>query len=502
MKRFIIAVLIGFCIFLIVFYIFLFTPIGNHIVKGIIESKLNSKIPVKVKVERFRLTISHFMIKIGVKNKSYVIASGKYSPFKRNIDANFEIKLIDLPKFEKIINYRLNGNIYTKGTCKGDKKLLDINGSANFADSNLNYNLKLKNFKLTDIVLNSKKIKIAKLLYFFNLPKYADGNLFINGKISKLTKGKIDIKISHGKALAKILNKEFNLNLTKNITFKGIIHNRLLNKKLMVNGAIFTSLANIKIPSLNVNLNNFSMDGDYVLTLFNLKKLDDLTQIKMRGKAVIKGKFAKSGELLNVTGNTKLFNGVINFTLKDNKFNLILKRVNTAKVLYTLYYPVMFVSIGDGLFNYEIKKEIGNFKFNFKDGRLIKKNLTFIPKTIVKIIKIFTGVDLTKELFKIVNLDGKINKKIIDANLYLKSRLAEIKSSNSIIDLNRETIKSLVNFKIGGVKFSILIAGKLNKPSIKLNPGKSILNRPELKELIEQKKNLEKNLKNKLKKLF
>ncbi len=673
MKKVIITILIILIILIGGIYCLLFTPPGNSIVKGVLESRLNSKIPVKVKVENFKLTMSHFYIKIFVKNNSFVIADGDYSIFSKSIDAKYEIKLIDLAKFEKLINYRLNGNLYTKGTCKGNQEELTINGSAEFADSKLSYDVTLKNSQITDLLINSKGIKIAKLLYFLNLPQYADGLIDINGKITDLKKGKIDVKIYNGKAFAKVLNKEFALKLTKNINFSGYLENRLGNNKLLINGKILTSLANLDLPTLTFDLKDSSLAGKYVLKIDNLgklydftqtklrghlildgklskdgnliktqgiakfassnlnynvtvenskvkevifnskkikigsllymlylphyadgfidldgsiknlekgkvnvkiyngvafakvinkefnqklrknisfsaiinnilnndivninakvktsvadldlpdlkfnikksilggtytlnipdlRKLYDITQTKLRGKVLLKGKIAKIKDTFNADGNTKLFNGSVNFVLKDNLFNLQLKDIKTNKVMYMLYYPEMFDSSGGGNLNYNILKKAGDFDFKFANGRLIKRNLTFIPRTIVDLIKVFAGVDLTKELYKIINLNGRIVQNVIVANLYLKSRLAEISSNKAVIDLNREKIKALVNINVKGTQFSILVKGNLKKPKIKLKPGKAILNRPEVQ---KQKKKLEKKIRKKFKNLF
>ena len=496
MKKFIVTIIVIFIIILAGVYCLLFTPPGNGIVKGIIEKKLNEKVPVKVTVKDFKLTPNYFFIKILVKNNSYIKADGNYSLFSKNIDAKYEIKLIDLSKFEKLINYRLNGNFYTKGTCVGNEKLLKVNGITTVAESSSKYEIVLKNLNLTGIGLNFKKLKIAKLLYMLNLPSYADGFIDITGKIADINKGKINVKIYNTKLFAKVLNKEFSLNLTKNIKLKAYITNRLVKDAVKVKADIITSLANIKLPELTVNLKNNSISGNYILSVSNLMNLYDITKTKLRGKVLLNGNILKTADNIKATGKTKLFNGDVNFVFNKNIFNLNLKKVKSNKILYTLYYPQMFDSTGDGFFKYNILKKTGNFDFKFKNGRLIKKNLTFIPRTIVGLIYVFTGVDLTKELFKITNLDGKIDNNVINANLYLKSKLAEIMSKNAIIDINRETIKALVNLKIGNVKLDVLVAGKLSKPSIKLNPGKLILNRPELKNLKKEKKKLKKTIKN------
>ena len=673
MKKVIITILIVLIILIGGLYCLLFTPFGNNIVKGILESRLNSKIPVKVKVQDFKLTMSHFYIKIFVKNNSFIKASGDYSIFSKSIDGKYEIKLIDLAKFEKLLNYKLNGNLYTKGKCKGSQEKLTISGIADFAHSKLDYDITLKNSEITDLLINSKGIKIGELLYFLNLPQYADGLIDINGKITNLKNGKIDIKIYNGVAFAKILNKEFALKLTKNINFRGFLENRLGDNKLLINGKILTSLANLDLPSLKLDLKDFSLDGKYILKIddlgklydftqtklrghlildgklskdgnliktqgiakvassnlnynvtienskvkelifntkkmkigsllymlyfphyaegfidldgsiknlkkgkvdvkiynglviakvvnkefnqklkknitfsaiinnilnddivninakvktsladlslpdlkFNikknilggtytlnipdLKKLYDITQTKLRGKVLLKGKIAKIKDTFNADGNANLFNGNVNFVLKNNLFNLQLKNIKTNKVMYMLYYPEMFDSSGGGNLNYHILKKIGDFNFKFTNGRLIKRNLTFIPRTVVDLVKVFTGVDLTKELYKVINLNGRIVQNVIVANLYLKSRLAEISSNKAVIDLNREKIKALVNINVNGTKFPILIKGNLKRPKIKLKSGKAILSNPKVQ---KQKKKLEKNIRKKLENLF
>ncbi len=121
MKKRIIWTVILLLIILILIYCLLFTPPGNRIAKKIIERKLNSKIPVSVKVEKFKLTPSYFFIKITLKNNSFIEADGNYSIFSKSIDANYKLNILNLKNFEKIIGYRFIGNFFIEGKCRGSK---------------------------------------------------------------------------------------------------------------------------------------------------------------------------------------------------------------------------------------------------------------------------------------------------------------------------------------------------------------------------------------------
>ncbi len=665
-------------------YILLFTPPGNSIVKGIIEKNLNEKIPLTVKITKFKLSPSYLNLNIKFGENSFFNISGDLSIFSQKYNLKYLIKINDLSKFEKLINYKLNGKFYTNGTIKGDKKLLKINGQTDIAKSNSfykidlnNYNLSqlflnfkklqisdllnllnypkiakgyltlngniknidlknmkfngtiniliedgeliskilnkqydlnmtkninlngiiktifngynlltnaiinssvgkiklsktsfntktfeingqylvyindlknlgallgqnlnghiningnvkgnkkllningktdladsdtkflvvLKNYSPNELNINSKNMQISSLLYMLNLPEYAKGNIDINGTLKNIDLnnmkfyGNIKTSISNGKIFHKILNKEFNLSLNKDITFNGDILKKFNGNNLILTGNLDTSLANLKIPEILINLKTLKMNGNYEFYIPSLLKLYSLIGTKLRGKVNIKGTISKIKEKFKLTGNSNLFDGKLNFVLDNSNFNMNLKNAKSEKILYMLFYPQMVYSIGNGFFNYNYINEKGKFDFKFINGKLVKKNLTFIPRTVAGLIYVFTGVDLAKELYKNINIDGTINKKVINYNLFVKSKLVEITSKNSIVNLNRNTIKSLLNINLKGLNFKVLIAGNLSKPAIKLNPPPNL--KPKLPNL-SIKKELKKE-KEKIKNLF
>ncbi len=149
-----------------------------------------------------------------------------------------------------------------------------------------------------------------------------------------------------------------------------------------------------------------------------------------------------------------------------------MRNVSSEKILKTFTYPQILKSKGDIDFIYNYKNDSGNFSVNFKNGKIVRRNLTYIPRTIAGLIYVFTGIDLVKELYKIIKINGIIKKKIITADMLIKSKLAEITTNKAIINLNRDTINSIIKIKLKDLKFSVKVKGKIKKPSIKLLPPK------------------------------
>lgn len=183
MKKVFLFFIASIFIFLGLLYALLFTPIGNSTVASLIQNSVNSKIDGKFEVKEFLLTTSNIKFIATIDDNSQIDIIGKLALLKKRVDLNYEVNIKDLAKLEKYTKQKLNGKFFTKGTVLGDEKLTIVKGISDIFGSKTTYDVKLVDFKPSNIDFFVDNAKIQTLLYTLNQPVFANGDLSINGKI-------------------------------------------------------------------------------------------------------------------------------------------------------------------------------------------------------------------------------------------------------------------------------------------------------------------------------
>ena len=467
-------------------YSFLFTGWGNGMVASIIEDKANENKNVQFKVEKFVLTTSKIDFVANIDNNSKIMVQGDLAILAKQFDLNYDINVQDLAKLNKLTNANLRGVFNTKGSVKGDEKLLNVKGESNIFDSTTSYSTQLVNFEPSNILFNVKKAKIDKLLYMINQPNYAKGFITIDGNIKNM-QGKITTDIFNGKVNNPVVNKAFNQKLLQPLSFKGKVITNLTKDNAVSKVDFFTTMANLFVKQAVVNLKDMSINSDYQVEVADMSKLYDVTQMKMRGKALLNGTVTKNKDL-TVTGNSNLFDGKIAFKLFNNDFSSTIKDVEVLQALHMLYYPEVFTSKTDLTLNYNLLSKKGVL-----DGKLL--NGQFKQNKFSALLNTFAKFNLTKEVYETVTLKSDINKDIIKSTIDMKSRLTQITVPYSTIDNKKRTVDALVKTNLKGVEFDTKITGSLDKPHIKMDTKKLLMTNEKVQ---KEKKRLQRKIEEKL----
>lgn len=449
-------------------YTLLFTPTGNSFVASKIEDKANEKEGVNFKVNKFILTMSNIEFDATVDGNSNIKVMGDLALLAKTVDLKFNLDIKDLSKLEKFTNQKLNGSFKTNGTLKGNQELAKLEGVTDIFKSNTTYDVELKNFEPSNILFDMKKANIKEILYLVNQPIYADGNLDINANIKnakiETLDGLVKTKITNGVVANSLVNKAFNTKLKEILAFKGDITTKLVPNSVLSKVDFYTTMANIFVKEANVDLKTMAIKSDYLLNVNDLSKLFDVTQTKMRGSIDINGDIKKDKDLL-VNGNSKLLDGELNFKLLNDDFTATINDVEILKALHMMYYPEIFTSKSKIDVVYNLAKQKGTIKGNLLNGQFQKNEYSTI-------INNFARFDLTKEVYKSVDLNSNIDKNIIKSTVNMESRFTKIDVNPSTIDLEKSSIDALVTTNIKDIVFDTKISGDLTSPNVKVDTQK------------------------------
>ena len=465
MKKFILIIFIFVISIFGIFYMLFFTKIGNSTISKYIENSFNEKQnDFKLKFDTFIIDTNNINLVANINDSSKVKIDGKISSL---LDLKgefvFKIDIKDLSIFNNIVQKELKGSLQANGDLITKNGLSTIIGTSNIANSSTKYEINLNKTDIKSLDLDIKNANIDELLALLSEPIYSFGKLNLNAKLiknsSNFFNGDFLFDINDGKINNKIVQKEFNFPIKQTITYNLKSLNKLENTNVLSDIKLISSLANLDMKNLIIDLVTKDISSNYFLDILNLRQIEEFINIALNGDLKVAGNINKNQKTLKIDGNSNIADGVANFVLLDDNLDLKLKDANSLKLLYILNKDQFFNSNLSLDSNYNIISKIGNINIEVKNGNFIKNN--FIQK-----IEDFTKIDLSKEIFEYGTINSKIDNKKIYSNLNLTSKKSDIKSKDSFIDFNKNIIDTKLDINLNKNIFSVKLEDDLNKPKI------------------------------------
>ena len=423
--------------------------------------------------------------------------AGAINAKKVATDLKYDIKIKELALLKPITKTDLRGALNTHGTIKGDKARMVVKGVTDVGGSDSDYEVVMKDLKPAALNAHIKRARLAKLLYMVAQPVYADGLLDSTITLSDLDPasltGSIESKITKGKTNPTVLKKEFDLE-NANIAFS-VIQRSDIKKGLVVSDVtVDSSVAKAVTKGAKFDINNATFDAKYRIDIPDLRKLYFATKQKMRGKLTITGEAKKDKDLI-VTGHSDTLGGKFDMKMVNDDVKATLKGIKVVALTDMLYYPRVFDSSMDANLGYNLVTKKGKLHAQAFDGRILPNQMTFL-------LKQMANFDITKEIYKVTELNSTINDKVILSDLDMKSRLTHISSKKALLDMNKNYVDAKLRIDIKGKPIYVKIKGRVDSPKVSLD-AKSLF-KDKAKKEIEKKigKKLPGNVKGMLNNLF
>src|SRR5574344_657107 len=430
MKKFILIIFIFVISIFGIFYMLFFTKIGNSTISKYIENSFNEKQnDFKLKFDTFIIDTNNINLVANINDSSKVKIDGKInSLFDLKAEFIYKIDIKDLSIFNNIVQKELKGSLQANGDLITKNGLSTIIGTSNIANSSTKYEINLNKTDIKSLDLDIKNANIDELLALLSKPIYSFGKLNLNAKLiknsSNFFNGDFLFDINDGKINNEIVQKKFNFPIKQTITYNLKSLNKLENTNVLSDIKLISSLANLDMKNLIIDLVTKDISSNYFLDILNLRQIEEFINIALNGDLKVVGNINKNQKTLKIDGNSNIAGGVANFVLLDDNLDLKLKDANSLKLLY-----------------------------------ILKNN--FIQK-----IEDFTKIDLSKEIFESGAINSKIDNKKIYSNLHLTSKKSDIKSKDSFIDFNKNIIDTKLDINLNKNIFSVKLEDDLNKPKI------------------------------------
>lgn len=411
------------------------------------------------------------------------------------ITSDYKIDVKNLAKLEGVIGKKLNGNFLTTGKVLVENNNIKIDGISDIFESKTSYDISLENSKAKYIKFTIDDGKIDKLLHMLNEPVYSTGDFKViadvkNANLESLD-GQIATKITNGKVIKEVVNSVFDQDIKKNISFSGEVQTKLIPNQAVSKTTINSALANLSIKESIFNFKDASFLSDYLLSIPDLNKLQDITSTKMRGAININGNIKNKDKSLLVTGNSNLLGGALDFNLKNDDLNANVKDIEVKQLTHMLYYPETFDSKAALNLNYNLLLKKGKLKGNLLNGH-------FLPNDFSTLLNQFAKFDLTREIYNTAVINSDINDKILSSTVNMKSKNTTIDVTSSVLNLEKSTVDAKINAKIKTTEFGVKVKGNTSNPKISIDSN-SLLKNQINKQLDKNKDKIEEKLNKALK---
>lgn len=414
-----------------------------------------------------------------------VLLKGTSDTKTLSTDMKYSVDVKELALLKPLTKMDLRGPVDAKGTITGDKKRLKITGITHVAGSSSDYELLLTNLEPASLQADIQKARLAKILYMVGQPRYADASIDSTIKLDNLAPkslhGSIVTRITQGRTYPKAIQKAFDIkgaDVRFSADQKSLIQKGVVTTDLKVDSSVAKLVSNKAI----YDINHGTFDAKYEANIPDLAKLFFLTNQKMRGALKITGEAKKNKDLL-LTAHTDTLGGSVDAKLLNEKLQAHIKNIQVVQLTHMLYYPKVFDSSMSADMDYDIATKKGKLLAKAYDGRILPNQMTFL-------LKQMANFDITKEIYKLTELNSTIDDKLILSDLDMKSRLTHISSHKALMDLAKRYVDAKLRIDIQHKPIYVKIKGAIDGPKVSIDA----------KSLVKQraKKELKKRLENKL----
>jgi len=428
---------------LIVIYVVVFTPIGNSVLKPIIQIQIKEQTKLESSLDVFTLSLSDFNIVVTLNKNNTIAIKGNYSLFSQAFDVSYKVTLEELETLKSLTQTQLQSSFHTNGTLKGDLAFIKIEGFSDVASSNTKYDIELTDFNPTSIIATVDTLKLDALLYMLNQKAYASADVNVDVNFKNITPHKLDGVITlvtkSGHLNSKVLKNDFNITIPKKTAFAMNLDAKLAGDDLNYNYILNSNLAKLT-SSGNVVPEPLALNIKYGVNVQELALLKPISGADVRGSLKLNGKVKGSKEKLTVDGKT-------DFAYSNTTFEAILKEFKPKSIqanvkglqLQRALYMVKQPHYADGLFdlvvnisNADMKNLQGSVKATIRKGLVDSQYMTkayefnsTMPRTTFN-AKTYTT----------------LNKNLVNTKVDFNSNLADLDVKSALFNMKDGSIKS------------------------------------------------------------
>lgn len=315
-------------------------------------------------------------------NLAQVRSEGSVSPGTGGADLTYDIRFEELGLLTPLTQLPLRGPFATKGSVKGDRSLLTVEGTSDAAGSLTSYHSTLREMTPASVTATVKHAQLDKLLYLGGQDALASGTIDADIDLKDLDpdalKGSADIVLTKGALNRPLLQKRLNITLPD--TPLGASLHVLLNDQTVTYVAKADSSLGLLDSSGKITPRQNALDVTYALNLKELGLLQGMTGLPLRGPFSVNGTLKGDKERLAAVASSTIAGSDTHLQAVLKAFKPVsavaeVKHLKLKQLLYTLGEPLYAdasIDVKADLPNLTAGKLDGKMTFELTGGRTDK----------------------------------------------------------------------------------------------------------------------------------
>ncbi|CAA6828244.1 MAG: Unknown protein [uncultured Sulfurovum sp.] len=437
-----------------------YTPFGNALVYNYIGHQLSKKADLNITVESIDLHNYPIVdIDLDIEEKAKLSLHGTLYSTWLNMQYVLTSNCISTDVCT------INDDVSIKGEAIGAFDSLYITGKGKAFDGNVTYRAIKYPTKFEYVNVLMHDVNSSKLFTLLGQESIVEplmggkANTEINFDImeEEYRKGTITYSIKNNNHFG------FPLNMYTKINIDDVNHTFSID----INSPYLT----LKIQEGEYNQENSKIEAFYTLDIKDLSQFEMLFGYKYQGEFFSKGKI-NYDEYLSITGITRSFNGIMDYTFEKKGLWIDLDDVSLKQVMTLFPIPSTLDADATGkmYYNFVANTFLVNAKLN---------NAKFLPCDLVDIFYKKTGIKLQKETFNNSILDASYHDGIIAGNLRLHNKKNHLNLKHAQINTNKNTLSIHFDMYMKREGYLGKVYGSLDEPSVNLNLSKLIKHKVE-----------------------
>lgn len=466
MKRLFLSLISFFVLVLGALGFLLFTSLGNGIIKHWLEAYLQSYVP-EAKLEAFSLRPDQTQLTLSLKQNARLEVDAVTDVWQKNALGTWRLHAKDLTELQALLPIPLAGVLSSEGRFVISPNALEIDGKVQLPHSLVNMIAQQTSADAPITAQLSGDLALIDLSTLFKQPPIASGtaSLAASAEIPRQQPSKISGQATLNLADGKLHHQAFNTlteqALPQDINFQLHSKTDILSGNSLTQLKLDSDLANVQLIDARYQLAGDSFNTQHSVTVSDLSRLAFITQTPLHGSIKITGDadYHLDTKALKVSANSDTLGGRVTTQLIDQEVTAQLQDLSAVEVSKLLGMKPVFNSRLDGQLNYALNQQQGEFSALLTDGQIL-------PNDVSALLNQAARFDITREVYKTVTTSGKIQQKVITADLDMQSNLTHITSQAARINLAQSQLDMLLNVDIQGLKLPVRLKGALTSPGV------------------------------------
>jgi hypothetical protein len=440
------SLLLFLLLLLTAFFLFLFSPSGDAVIKPYLKEAIEAKIHMPVEVKEYRLRAGVLELDLLVDRKLQLHTKATYDLLSRSFRGRYRIKADHFRYEERVLK-----QADISGSYRGVAEDIFVEGKGRALNAPLAYRLRVIDTMPQQIEAVMKGVPLDEVLQLAKQPPLAKGRMDITVHMPQIGKsgaeGSARIVLKEAVLDTALIARDYGTRLPEGSRLYADGRAVLKGDEISFGAHVKSALFALDVTQGTVRLSRKELSCNYLL---DIKTLRILTQNRLSGPLKVQGEMQRSDKGMLVTAETHSLGGTLHLT-HDRETSMIAQGISVKKLLYLLNQPAYLDGLLDGnikmVYNgdlqgaYDLRIEKGHI-----DSRMVKKTFGYT----------LPGKNTLK-----LHATGRVEDGVLQADTELVSTIADLILSHTKFEIDTKTLRSPYELTIHDI--GILSGEKMRK---------------------------------------